>query len=695
MRVVAGLTAVVLSGLLLVAHAQDGAAGEDASDDPSPRDSGLVERSGTRLAQIDITVMGPPEVAANLTQEDFWIRVQFTKVTDFTLDRYCGGATDGRVPAAAPAPVITAGTTPPRVGATSSFLFYTDQIFLTLGGRQNAITLMRQLIRRLIQNGNRGMLVSNAKELIVIQPMTDDAELLLEAVERLEHNREQWHEYATLEDARVNRLIRMMNDSRELTAGSSAIERAMGLARRYQMEETFRAEKSLRRLAMTLLRMTDEPSPKAAFLFSDTLRQNAGAHYASFFGERLRTGRVALAQIESDGWAANNPFDKIVNEAAAQGIRFYPVLSQGIVNAASVALPSARTQNQIQGGHSGSRTRYYQARDSLSNLATETGGYAFVNGQSATRIAETVQADFACLYIASFDPTGFREDHPLRVIIESQRDDITVRSRGRLVVQSASARRTSQLVNAFASRGEAGDEPLEVRANIVPIGFRKGGFTALLQISVPPAPLQGATWDMGASVITRDKVDIEASGRISVPLPGLPVVFEKELSFRPGSYEVISVAHEASTGLISSTQSELDWPDPRKEAITTTPVAVLQPVPGAFLRDEATRKSGSLARAVEEPLSTNLPTALVSLVCRGRKHKGPVTVSRTLVGNTEVEFPSVSPDLTEESCAQIRDLVPAKTLGEGYYRYRVTVMNGDETLHEADREFFAVDPAER
>jgi hypothetical protein len=122
---------------------------------------------------------------------------------------------------------------------------------------------------------------------------------------------------------------------------------------------------------------------------------------------------------------------------------------------------------------------------------------------------------------------------------------------------------------------------------------------------------------------------------------------------------------------------------------------VLQPVSGAFLRDGETRKSGSLARGADQALRTDLPTALVSLVCRGRKLKEPLTVERKLIGASVVDFPPIRHEQLDEPCAQLRDLVPAGTLGEGYYRYRVTVRHGDEALEVADREFFAVAPLAR
>ena len=50
----------------------------------------------------------------------------------------------------------------------------------------------------------------------------------------------------------------------------------------------------------------------------------------------------------------------------------------------------------------------------LDSLASETGGAAFFHGEAAGAIAKRIQTDFSCLYVASFDPSRFDEDAPLR-----------------------------------------------------------------------------------------------------------------------------------------------------------------------------------------------------------------------------------------------------------------------------------------
>jgi len=325
----------------------------------------------------------------------------------------------------------------------------------------------------------------------------------------------------------------------------------------------------------------------------------------------------------------------------------------------------------------------------LNSMSGETGGHAFLNGVGASKIADRIVDDSSCLFLASFDPAGFAQDSALRAIVKTRRNDIVLRTRGRLVIQSESARRTSSLLRAFGSAGTL-EDPFELRAVLVPIGFEDGRYSALLQLSIPGTPLQGSTWDLGATLVARQKLRDETSGRLSISGPGVPVIYESELRFAPGAYDLIAVAHEASTGLIASDELHFEWPDVDGSPATVGPIALLQPGEGAFLREGKTRASGSVARIQSDGVQTDRPVALVGLVCRGRRQKGKIRVRRNLVGASVTEFPALEFVLQQDRCAQVRDVVPERSLAPGFYRYEVQVTQDDRELAEGQREFVAV-----
>jgi VWFA-related protein len=648
-----------------VATADDSELGDEA------KRTGLVETSEARLAQIDVTVIGPPEVVAALTKDDFTVKINLKKLPEFELDRVgtCASPENGTDPTARAATV------------SGSYLFYFDQPLMTMEGRQRSLDQARELIRLLVIGGNRAAILSNARRLIVVEPFTSDAQRLLDALDRLEHDRTQWDTYAEQEENRVAEIVWALNQDNNL-------QHAIGLARVYQKEETWRTQRSLRRLKLALGQLVDSPSPRTVVYFSDSLRANAGEHYLSAFGRSMQRTDTTLAVMATDSTTAVLPFDALVNESSALGVRFYPVQAQGLVSRTDSAVPTASAMELTGGGASLPRLRVNDAQRTLQNLAAETGGYAFLNGVGSEKIARRIGADTSCLFMISFDPTKFRKDVALRTVVKVDRPDVKVRSRGRTVVQSASTQRTSRILRAFGSPG-AIEDSFDVQANLVPTGFDGGSYSALVQVSVPGLLFQDTSWDLGVSVVREDKIREASSGRISVSGPGVPVVYEFELTFKPGFYELVSVAHESATGLIASNQSRVEWPS---VGGAVGPIALLQPSAGAFLRDDQTRLQGSLARAPEHPVLTELPTAFVGLVCRGKKPGGRFEVERSLVGNSTVDFDPLSFDLKDARCAQVRDVVSANTLRAGYYHYDLRVSRDGEPLNESRREFVAVGP---
>ena len=660
------LSAFVLILLAITAATAQPAERTDTQEQPTP--SGLVEREEAELAQIDLTVTGPPEVIATLKASDLKIKVNLKKVRDFQLDRLC----EPPDPDAPPRERL-------RPSVPVSYLFYFEQSHLTFGGRARAIDIAARLIPDLVRDGSRAMLVSNASRFKVIENWTTDPERMLEAVKRLELDRSQWQFFAEEETTHVTEVVTTLNQD-------DNVQRAVALAKLYQREELWRTDKSLRRLSMSLSMLSETRPPKAVVYFADTMRDNPGEHYMAFFNENARYTGSGAWILAADTLLAKHPFDLVINEAVTQGIRFYPLLAEGLVTPTDPVTASGLSLALSGNVDSSARLRMAHARDTLANLASETGGHAFINGERPSKVRDQILEDFSCIYLLSFDPSRFSRNAPLRVSIKAKRGDLKIHSRGRVVLQNETSRSAARLLNAFLL--ESADEGVSgLQTNLVPSSYDRGVFTALLQVSIPGTMLPMAEWDLGASVLSHDKVREELSGRLSVSRAGLPVVLEREVQLKPGRQEIVAVAHERTSDFILSDRREVAWPDPDGQPATCGPIAVLQPTPGAFSRDGVVRDSGSLARAPEEPLNSGLPTALMSLVCRGKKQQGPLVVERTLVGQTRVVFPALEFDLQNDRCAQIRDVIPAETLGPGTYRYELRILREEATLDETAREF--------
>jgi hypothetical protein len=440
---------------------------------------------------------------------------------------------------------------------------------------------------------------------------------------------------------------------------------------------------------MSLGQLAEIDPPKVVLYFSDTMRDDPGRVYLDMFSTQ---------SLEDDHFLPgdSHPLEGVLREAEALGVRFYTVQAEGLAASSADAGRTMGTGNAPSTSKTPEMSAVRSAQATLSALADETGGAAFLNGVPALKMTERIRADLSCMAIVSFPPGDLPLDTPLSVKIVSKRDGVTARSRGQMVIQSEEARRESKLFAAFVSPDLARSE-MVIRTAIVPVSFVEGEYTALLQVAVGGTPLEESTWDVGASLVSRDKVRDEASGRITVKGAGTPVFFEKQVRFSPGPYDIVSVAHDASTGQVASRHDDGTWPDPDAADVTIGPFAVLQPSAGAYLRDGKTATSGTRAQSDTDPVRTDLPTAIIGLICRAKKTPGKLDVERRLEGMSTVQFPPLSMDMGEDRCAQIRDLIPKGSMsaepGErGSFRYSVTVSQQGADIAKGERRFLAVTP---
>ena len=665
-----------------------------------PQDVGLMERTSARLAQIDVTVSGPKDAIANLTAADFEVRLNDKLVRNVLIDDLCvlpsgplRAEARTETPAEPAAPAAPAEVRP--APATATYLLYFDMPHLTQAGRRTSIDSARAMLPKLLAGGNRAMLVANAAELKTVVPLTADAGKLDAALAAMIDDNATFDVYASTEE---NRLADVM---REMSRG---VDFALSLARRYAAEERWRQERDLRRLAMVLGRFEEIDPPKAALYFSDTMRQNAGEHYLSFFGDSLlkdAQGRPTpeAAAVLADSATGALPLDRVINEAASHGIRFYTVEGEGISGPTSFIQSRSGPSTGgagVPGGSNNaspgvSQQRNRDAQGTLVSLAAETGGRAFLNGVAPGKMASQILDDLSCVYLLSFDPRDFPQDQPLAVRVAINRPKVKASVRGRLVIQSESARLTSRVLSAFAAPA-ANTTDTPVRVGLIPIGYKEGHYAARVQVSIPGSAVPGATWDLGASLVSRGTVWQDGSGRIQVVAPYTPVVYERDMEFAPGDYDLVAVAHEVTTDTLASKELHGSWPKIDAELASLGPIAVSQPVRGGFLRNGAAHTSGAVVVGEAEPLRSEVPTAVVTLVCRAKDQKKPLKVERMLLGETATPVGTTTLDLSADRCAQVLDLIPAKSLGVGSYRFVVSVSAGGDELARSERSLFVPEP---
>jgi hypothetical protein len=286
------------------------------------------------------------------------------------------------------------------------------------------------------------------------------------------------------------------------------------------------------------------------------------------------------------------------------------------------------------------------------------------------------------------------EDEPLPVLLRVFRDKVKARTRGQIIIQSQQALRHSRLLAAFTAPTLARSSTA-AHGTVVPIDYESGKYKVLVQFAVDGGLLPNSNWDMGISLLTQGEIREDTSGRLEMEGTGSLMILEEEMLFSPGPFELMMVAREENSQQIAAIKIEGNWPDPDKEAITVSPISTVQPSRGAFLKGGALKRIGPLARDEQALLQTDVPTALVSLVCRARtKKKGKLVVERQLVGDSATTFDPIELKLGKERCVQIRDVISADTMTGGGFIYEIHVFEDGDELSSGSQAFSVVERQE-
>ena len=97
----------------------------------------------------------------------------------------------------------------------------------------------------------------------------------------------------------------------------------------------------------------------------------------------------AVRTMQSDVSMAGLAYDRVVNAAAAQGIRIYTVEARGLVTLFNT-VPSSMALSRTRAVPTSSRDRVNDTQRTLRDMAGETGGHAFLNGVSSGKMSRTV-----------------------------------------------------------------------------------------------------------------------------------------------------------------------------------------------------------------------------------------------------------------------------------------------------------------
>jgi hypothetical protein len=623
-----------------------------AAPDQAPKSTGLAETVEKRLVQLDVAVEGDRDAIRGITAKDFALYVGEHEIQGLIVDRLCGDApAPPETPNREEAPTAQATRTRP------TFAFFFDQPHLTTMGRSLSLETAKGLINRLIVNGARASIVSNAKRLETIVALTGDRDKLLAGLERLRDDPKQWDSYSETEDARA----REIRQTWDLDPNAACL-----LAKTYAREEFLIARRSTERLASEVALLAEAQAPKALVYFGDSLRQYAGLHYLHVVPcDDEAFNEVTPAELVPSAAAE---FDAVTGEAVARGVHFYTIQAEGLL---------------AHRPDTWDAERHRHAQDALVGLAAETGGEAFLGGASNKFIGDRIESLTSCRLLLSFPPGDLPRDKAMNLTLELHVPKVKIQTQGRIVVPSQESIEKSRLLAAFVNPTSSDDGSL--RALLIPRGGDGKTWKVAVQLRLRPTGLPDNSAELGASIVRRETVTDHFASSIATASGTRAMVLEKSLNITPGVFSLVAVARDAKRGDVGSTRLDADWPNPAKGGASIAPIAVLQTSPAAISSDGAVSSSGLLARDVDEFLDPSASVTLKSVVCRGAKTGVPINVERWIEDGLTNEFAPITIAVIDDPCVQTIDVVSPGRLRSGAVDYRVTVRMGDEIVAQERR----------
>ncbi|ANM29378.1 hypothetical protein ABI59_06935 [Acidobacteria bacterium Mor1] len=641
---------------------------------PQPVDSKLVEEVQRKLLQLDVSVDGPPELIGSLSDDDFILSIAGRPIHRFEVDSMCAqpptsatassdAATDSAAEQAPPLPSASATALRP------TYIFYFDQSLLTMHGRQRSLHLAQDLLDSLLVPGAGVSIASSGKRLKFYARDTDDPDTLRQALITMMDDHQNWDPYLVGQSAGAGDVSQTTGTMRPEAACWAAYVNARYLA----WEEAEVVERSSFRLSAAIEALATTDPPKAVFYFADGLRKRAGRHFVQPLADKCG---IPLSQVWSEF-----ALEQLTATAATYSTRLYTFLPDGLRRDGLPLLDPANKRAE--------------AEDTITSLALETGGRAFIQGYSNAYAVEQVKQHLSCFYLFSLDARGLPVDRPLGVTLNTTIPGVKATTRGLVVIQSESQRRRSEITAQFLNPPSAEDSPLDI--SVVPIETGRKSFQHLIQLR-SLSRQRARAWDFGVTVIHQEKVVHEVSGRIEGAPSDEPMVIESMLPMETGEYEIIAVLAEVDgPQRLGARHRETVEVDPR-DALMVPKIVAQQRVRGTFWRDGELRAGGSLFYDRWVELQSRAPVTLTALVCRPAKQEsGPVLrAERTLRGfSMSKPARSIDVDLRRNTCVAFRDMVPSSWLSEGTFELELALFSEDNEPVAAARRTFLIEDQRR
>jgi VWFA-related protein len=522
-----------------------------ATSPPGEVFQGAVE---VRVVNVDVVVTdahGQP--APGLRREDFQLFEDGKPVEITNFD-----AIEESAPAAAPiSPAMPAPAVAERAVSEAQRLYlvvFVDNFNLRPFGRNRVLRQVDDFLGRLLRPEDRVMLVTHDLGFKIVRPFAERQRPLAPDLKELARGASR----GPMNDATRRTTLQQIQSL-------GCVDEAQAIARDYAQQAHNEAEVTVAALRRFVDSLSGLEGKKAIVYVSDGFPLRPGEDVLDLLARVCGSDRSSFLDVED----LSPDLRRLTDAANAGRVTFYTLEAAGLRGFTSGTVENATlietpTSEFMQNAN---------VQDSLSNLATETGGRAVLNGNEMKGDLAAIARDLRTYYSLGFSPEHAEDGKVHDVKVKLLRRGLTVRTRTNFRALPPEERRMASLeaalwhgvqdnplaVRLLAGPPQEGEKglllvPIEVRiplrhVTLVPNGERQTGRLSILLAS---RDVEGRTAPAKRIEIPLDLSQAQAEAARTTALR-----HEVKVLLKQGEYVFAFAVHDEVGGETSFVQQKL------------------------------------------------------------------------------------------------------------------------------------------
>ena len=307
-----------------------------------------------------------------------------------------------------------------------------------------------------------------------------------------------------------------------------------------------------------------------------------------------------------------------INAAVRANVSIYPVDTgglQAVVPGGDARQASSRGVSLFSGrGVAAQFDKLSASQDTLTAMAADTGGQAFLDTNDFGEAFTRVQRDTSAYYLIGYSSSNTAKDGRFRRIqVRVKRDGLRVEARAgyyaeRDFTHTSRTDRETQLQDELVAAVSATDLPVLVGSGwfrlatdryYVPIGVAVPGSAVPVANATDKVSLDvlGMVRDEQGRPVGRFRQTLQLPPGTSKTLAGKQVVYQSGVTLPPGHFSVKAVVRENATGMMGSFEAPLVIPELKQQPLKVSSVILstqLQPATGGRTDNPLVRNNAQL-----------------------------------------------------------------------------------------------------